>query len=871
MLSIYLGLFLLAAATFVFEISLTRIFSVAQFYHFAFMAVSLALLGFGASGSALTLWPRLAGGRWRRRLAWLAAAFGLSIPASYLLTNGLPFDSYSIAWDPRQAVYLLLHYLALAVPFTLSGLVVSIPLAAAPERANRVYGVNLAGSAVGCLLAVLLLPQLGGPGTVAAAGLLGWLAAAAFALARGRVGAGLAPAQGGDRKGSPLPPAQEGDHKGHPYTRTHHVGAGLAPAQNGDRKGSPLPPAQGGDHKGLSLLGYLAGTALLAWLTVAQPPFLDVHLSPYKGLSQALLYPGARVIFSDWNAFSRVDLLQSPGVRQLPGLSYTYAAAPPPQLGLAVDGDDLTAVPLITDPESDLTFSDYLPAAIAYRLRPGARALILEPKGGLDVWAALAGGASAVTAVEGNPLLVAAARYGTAPPAADVYGDPRVTVVTEAGRSVLRRSSERFDLVQLALTQPYRPVTSGAYSLAEDYAHTVEAFSEYLAHLEEDGLLVVTRWLQTPPSETVRTLALIVEALERAGVGDPAAGIIALRGVQTGTFLVQKSGFTAAEVDLVREFCADRRFDLVVGPGVRPEEINRYNVLPEPYYAQAFGELLASDDRRAFYAAYPFAVAPPTDDHPFFFHFFRWQQTPAILRTLGKTWQPFGGSGYFVLLALLALALLASAVLILGPLLLRRTKQGIEGAEGTEGAEGNLRGRVFLYFGLLGLAYLFVEIPLMQRFILFLGQPVYAMTAVLFALLLFSGLGSFCAPRLPHRLTLGALPAAIILYPLLLPSLFRLTLGLPLSYRFVIAVLTLAPLGFLMGLPFAKGIALLERQAPRLIPWAWAVNGCTSVLSSILAALGALSWGFSVVLGAGAVCYAAAALSVWRLHVKRNA
>lgn len=815
MLPIYLGLFLLAAATFVFEISLTRIFSLAQFYHFAFMAVSLALLGFGASGSLLTLWPRLADSHWRRRLAWLAAAFGLSIPASYLLTNALPFDSYSIAWDPRQALYLLLHYLALAVPFALSGLGVSIPLAAVPARAHRIYGANLAGSAAGCLLAVLLLPRLGGPGTIAAAGLLGWLAVAAFVW-RG-------------------------------------VGAGLKPAPT---------------------LGYLAGTMLLAWLTVARPPFLDVRLSPYKGLSQALLYPGARVIFSDWNAFSRVDLLQSPGVRQLPGLSYTYAAAPPPQLGLTVDGDDLTAVPLIADPQADLAFSDYLPAAIAYRLRPGARALILEPKGGLDVWMALAEGAAAVTAVESNPLLITAARYGmsrdrfqTCPYVADVYGDPRVRVVTEVGRSYLRRSVERFDVVQLALTQPYRPVTSGAYSLAEDYVHTVEAFSDYLTHLEEDGLLVVTRWLQTPPSETVRTLALIVEALEQIGVSDPAAGIIAFRGVQTGTFLAKKGGFTAAEMDAVREFCAARRFDLVVGPGVRPEETNRYNVLPQPYYAQVFGELLASEDRRAFYAAYLFAVAPPTDDHPFFFHFFRWQQTPAILRTLGKTWQPFGGSGYFVLLALLALAVLASALLILGPLLLK----GTAGTRRKSGELGRLRRQVFLYFGLLGLAYLFVEIPLMQRFILFLGQPVYAMTAVLFALLLFSGLGSFFAPRLPHRLTLAVLTVAIVLYPLLLPTLFRLTLGLPLFSRFVIAVLTLAPLGFLMGVPFPRGIGLLERQAPRLIPWAWAVNGCTSVLSSILAALGALSWGFSAVLGAGAACYAGAMLNIWRLHVKRDA
>jgi len=682
---IYLGGFLLAAATFAFEISLTRIFSLTQFYHFAFMAVSLALLGFGASGSALVLWPGLAGEAWSRHLIWLAIAFGPCLPACYLLTNLIPFDSYSVAWDPLQVVYLLLHYLALTVPFVLGGLVQSIPLAAAPDRANRVYGANLAGSAVGCLLAVLLLPFLGGPGTIAAAGLLGWLAAGAFAW----------------------------------KSRSVLLAAGR--------------------RRWLLTTAYVAGVALLGWVAVAQLPFLDARLSPYKGLSQALRYPGSRVIFSEWNGFSRVDLVDSPGVRHLPGLSYTFDGVPPPQLGMTVDGDDLTPVPLVTDREPDLSFSDYLPAAIGFRLRPQARALILEPKGGLEVWSALAGGSAAVTVVESNPLLVEAARLGTAPPAVDVYDDLRVTVVMEPVRSYLRRSDEKFDLLHLPLTQPYRPVTSGAYSLAEDYLHTVEAFGEYLAHLADDGILLVTRWLQTPPSESVRTLTLIAEALRRTG-SDPLSSVVGFRGVQTGTFLVKPIGFSAKEMERVRQFCAERRFDLVAGPGIGPADLNRYNVLPEPTYAQLFGDLLSSDDPDLFYRGYQFAVSPTTDDRPFFFHFFRWQQTPAVLQSLGKSWQPFGGSGVFVLAALLALALVASLVLIAGPLLVRpkgcqrdlrvpgknsarvlrdsamaaMTRHGeIPGQEDestsarTRWAEST-RWRSFVYFALLGLGYMLV-------------------------------------------------------------------------------------------------------------------------------------------------------------------
>jgi hypothetical protein len=282
-------------------------------------------------------------------------------------------------------------------------------------------------------------------------------------------------------------------------------------------------------------------------------------------------------------------------------------------------------------------------------------------------------------------------------------------------------------------------------------------------------------------------------------------------------------------------------------PGLTEAEANRYNVLEEPVYFRAFGELLA--DPEAVYAAQAYDVRPPSDDRPFFSHFFRWGQTRAVLQQLGKTWQPWGGSGYFVLIALLAVAVVTSGVLILLPLaLFERTGRGGKG----------LRVHTLAYFGLLGLGFLFVEIPLMQRFILFLGQPIYAFTAVVSALLLSSGLGSLAAPRLTVRWTLPLLVVAILLYPLGLPLLFQVFLGAPLAVRLLATGLCLAPLGFLMGIPFPDGLAWLRERAPGLIPWAWAVNGCTSVLASVLAAMVALSAGFSWVLIAAAVAYAGA-------------
>ncbi len=814
-----IGLFFISAATLLLEITLTRIFSVAQFYHFAFMIISLGMLGFGASGTWLALFPRWGRDRPRRTLAILALAYGVTSVGAYALTNVLPFDSFSIAWERQQVAILALHYVALAAPFFCSGATLGLLFAQHPQAVSQLYALNFGGSAVGCALALLVPTWLGGAGIVLLCGALGGVAALCFANAR-----------------------------------TMRVAAGA------------LIIAMG-----------IAGAT--------RPAPLTIELSPYKGLSHALRLPDARVVFRAWNSFSRVDVVASESIRSLAGMSYQSPASPPPQHGIYVDGGDPSPalqLPIATLDDTNteaLTFTSFMPTAIAYRLRPGGDALVLAPHGGLALWIALAQGAARVTAVEPNPLIIEAAGA--------IYEHPRVTTVIETPRSYARRADAQFDVVELALTSPYHPVRSGAYSLAEDYTYTVEAFRDDLAALRPDGLLVVTRWLQMPPSESLRAFALAVTAVEAEG-GDPAEQIVAFRGYQTLTLLVKRQPFTEAEVDAVRAFAARLAFDLVIAPGMDAAEANQYNVLERPLYHESFTALLRTEDRAAWYADYPFDVTPPTDQHPFFWHFFKWSQAPEMIATLGKQWQPFGGAGYFVLLLLLGLALAAATVLILLPVLLfrRETCCGRPPGRATTGTAGTpARARTYdrlsvaLYFGLLGLGFLCVEIPLMQRFILFLGHPAYAMTAVLFAVLLFSGIGSLLSSRAPLRPALGLLIALALGYPLLLPRLFAASLGLPLSGRMLVTVASIAPLGLLMGMPFPKGLGLLESRTSEClhpstlrstskewIPWAWGVNGATSVVASVLASLVALTWGFRWVLALGALCYAGAYLTVGMLH-----
>ncbi len=808
----YAGLFLLSAATLTFEVNLTRIFSVAQFYHFAFMIVSLALLGFGASGTFLTLrqrsgpalFPRLKERDPARALILLSWGFALTAIGSYALTLYVPFDSFRIAHDWRQGAVLALHYVALATPFFCSGTAVGLLLAVRPERANRTYAANLTGSAAGCLLAVAAPSLVGGEGTVLLAAALGILAALTFQC--------------------------------HATRSTQHA----------------------------SRITQAALALILIFAALRPPAFLEIKLSPYKSLSYALLYPDAELIFRRWNGFSRVDVVRSESIRSLPGCGFICPGQPPRQLGLTVDGDDLSPVSHVPAGSifTPLEFTDCLLTALPYRLRPAARALVLEPRGGFDVLVALAEGAQAVTAVEANPLIVEAVR-AQGEWAGSLYDDPRVAVVLEEGRAYTRRAQEQYDVVVLSLTAPQRPVTSGAYSLAEDYRYTVQAFTDYLARLDDGGLLVVTRWLQVPPSEAIRAFALAIEAVERAG-GDPRVSVVALRSYQQMLILVRRGAFTEGELEAVRAFAAPRAFDLVYLPGIRPDEVNHYNVLPEPDYYRACVGLLEAGNRGAWYRAYPFNVEPPDDDRPFFGHFFKWRQTPEVLAMAGHTWQPFGGAGYFVLLALLALAVVAAVLLILLPL-------AVHGRGGV--GRGGPLGATLGYFALLGLGYLCVEIPLLQRFILFLGHPAYAMATVLFALLLFSGLGSLFSRRVPLWVVLILLPVLLVAYALGLPALFEATLAASLGSRLVVTVVALAPPGLLMGMPFPKGLALLERRAPALIAWAWGVNGAVSVVASILAALLALSLGFSAVLAVGAACYMGALVTAGaiRLPPRRDA
>ena len=576
------------------------------------------------------------------------------------------------------------------------------------------------------------------------------------------------------------------------------------------------------------------------------PSPLAMNLSPYKGLEGALRFPEAQIVSSAWDRGTRLDLVASDGIRSLPGLSFTYSGQPPTQDGITLDGDDLSPIPQLAPDEAD--YASHLLVSLPWLLRPEANTLVLEPRGGLDVLVGLAGGAGSIVAVEPHGAIVDLARQAGSSPVAEAD----VEWVIAEPRTFVERTPDTFDVIDLALTAPYRPVTSGAYSLAEDYTVTVEAFAAYLERLEPDGVFAVMRWVQTPPSEETRLIATAAAALRADDVA-PASAVVALRNYSNVLVLVQPDGWSSADLVTVAEFAARERFDIVARPELRQEETNRFSIIPDEEYSTLAAALLGTAEPTDIYASSKFEVAPPTDDHPFFGHYFKWSQAGEVLDSLGRSWQPFGGAGYLVLVAFLVLAALSAVALIVAPLAIRRR-------DGALAAAPSLRWWALGYFGSLGLAFLLVEIPLIQLYILLIGDATSAFAVVLFAVLLASGVGSMLSPRLPWRAVAISLAVAAVCYPFLVRWLTGVLLPAPLPGRMVAGVVAIAPLGVLMGVMFPRGIAYLEVRAPQLVPWAWGINGTASVISAVLAALLALALGFMTVLLIGAVGYGLAAL-----------
>jgi len=812
----FLPIAVVSAAILAYEVLLMRLFSIIQWHHFAYMIISIALLGFGASGTFLALVQERLVRRFAAAFATMAALFGITVVASFALAERLPFNPLAIVWEPRQFLYLCASYALLILPFFFGGACIGLAFAHRQGEIGRIYAYDLIGAGVGALGIVALLFVLFPSTALRAVAALGLLAAALAAL-----------------------------------------------------------QLQGwrGRSSALTLIAAALGTAL--WLPHA---WTELQISQYKGLSKALDVPDAEIVERRTSPLGLLSVVESPTIpfRHAPGLSLNATTEPPPQLGVFTDGDSLSVITKFDGDLAPLAYLDQTTSALPYHLLDRPKTLILGAGGGADVLQALYLDARRVDAVEVDPNFIDLVADEFADFAGHLYERPDVDVRLAEARSFVASTDESYDLIQLPLLDSFGAAASGTHSLHESYIYTTQAFADYLEVLRPGGMLAITRWLKLPPRDALKLFATAITALERAGVADPGSRLALIRSWRTTTLLVKNGALTPEEIAAVRTFATERSFDLAFHPAITADEANRYNILDRPYLFEGTNAL-AGPTRADYLERYKFAIAPATDDRPYFFDFFKWRALPELMALRAQGTAAMLDWGYLVLIGTLAQAAVMSFVLILLPLWLRRRRFGGDAP----------RGRIAFYFLALGLAFLFIEIAFIQRFILFLGHPLYAVAVVLAGFLVFAGLGSAVAQSLaefargssaghgrlerlqalatrvgPLELAVGMIALIAIVYLFALPPVFAALIALPDLVKVAISLALIAPLAFFMGMPFPLGLAHVAGRSADLVPWAWGINGCASVLSAILAAILSIHFGFGAVVALAVLLYLAAAAAL---------
>lgn len=788
---------LISAAVLAYEVLLMRLFSIVQWHHFAYMIISIALLGFGASGTFIAYARRWLVERYPAAFAASAALFGITAVASFAIAERLPFNALEIVWDPRQLGWLAVTYALLILPFFFGAICVGLAFCHHPRQIGRVYAFDLGGAGIGALGIVGLLFLVFPSTALLFVAALGFAAAAFAAIGMVR----------------------------HRWIAVG--GLGLAAA-------------------------FVAASLPASW--VAPEP----HMSQYKGLRIALDVPNARVVEERSSPLGLLTVVESPTVpfRYVPGLSLANTQEPPEQLAVFSDGDSIAAITAYGGDPAKVAYLDRTTEALPYRILERPRVLILGAGGGEQVLLALRAGADTVDAVEVNPQMIDLARNRFANFAGGIFSRPNVHLHLAEARAFAAASGEqRYDLVQMPLLDSFSAAAAGVQSLHENYTYTVEAMRDYLAMLGQDGVIAITRWLRVPPRDSLKLFATALAALEADGVADPGRHLALIRSWNTATLLVARSSFKAEDIAAIRGFAAENFFDISWVPGISAGDVNHFNQLDQEYLYEGAVALLGPE-RADFIKRYKFAIAPATDKRPYFFDFFRWRALPELLALRTQGGAAMLDWSYLILVTTLLQATTLSAILILLPLWIGRHAPG-----------QTLPGLRFgLYFFVLGLAFLFIEISFIQRFVLFLGHPLYAVAVVLAGFLAFAGLGSAVAVRWAAAvgrgsavrgiaLAVGVIAVLATTYVLALPSVFERLLALPDAARIAIALLLIAPLAVFMGMPFPLGLAHVGAQSETFIPWAWGINGCASVLSAILATLLAMHVGFSGVVMIAVILY----------------
>jgi len=811
-LGVHLGIFLVALTTLHHEIILTRIFSVTLWYHYAFLALSLAMFGMTAGAIRVHL-----KGDMRPpsplELGQDCLLFAGAIFASLLTQLSTPMivhESLVGLWS------ILIQVLVIAVPFYFSGIVITRILTGFADRAGRLYAADLTGAACGCFTVIFALDYTDGPSSALIGSLLAVAAAGAFLL----------DSTPGDKESA----ADE----------------------------RPVSTAWTRQLVGSACIMLVAILAINTIMTQKNRPLIP--LVWVKGqLARDHLY-------ERWNSFSRIRVWGDPDLASAPfgwGFSTDFSY-PSGVRWLHLDIDSTAATPL-THFDGNVSELEYLEndvTNVAHFLRRGPEVLVVGVGGGRDILSALSFGSANVTGVEMNEAILECltGKYGEFTGHLDRLEN--VKLINEDARSYVTRQTDTFDMVQVSMVDTWAATAAGAFVLTENALYTTEGWQAFIRSLTPGGLLSFSRWYDRKnPGEIYRLVSLASQSLRNAGVENPSAHLMIARVLDedddplapggVGTLILSRQPFDDAEIDRFEIACKQMGFDLILSPRTTSGQGTSYDPIIQ--------QLVSGADLDDLYESYPLVLEPPTDDRPFFFNMLKlsslFESDPVSEAQTAANYE-----AVHLLCTLALIVFLMAGVCIVVPLAMTRDRVP-------------LRSTIpdLVYFLGIGFGFMLIEVAQMQRFVVFLGHPTRSLSVVLSTLLLGTGVGSlFTAWRSgrkePRYVFLGLLLLNLALFGVATPLITARYCGYSLTVRIGIVILIMITMGFTMGMAFPVGFARSLRRHAGITPLLWGVNGAGSIAGSVLSVLLALTVGISVAYWVGVACYAMATLACYLMN-----
>jgi SAM-dependent methyltransferase len=813
-----IALFFVSVAGISYELYVMRIFSIGGWSNFGSLVISSALLGIGLSGIILTFLENWVNERAGMILSVCAISLPLLMSLAVIAAQMVPFNPVFLASDSRQLWFIGAYYIIYGLPFFAIATFTGVAFMALRNRIQKVYFWNMIGSGVGGFFIIIFMfflpPQ--------------YLILPILVLA---------------------------------------IAAALFTAVTRDGEGGAYR------FSGLQLLALvITGIGSICFVFL----WGNIRISDYKAISYVRKYPDSKLVHHSYGPGGEYHVYASQYFHFAPGLSDNAALRIPsmpaqPYWGLFVDGEGPIGV-MGRLRENEQVYMDYLPMAAPYTMIANPDVLLINLSGGINAQIARYKGARKIDIVEPSQEMIRLLRNdpNISRFTGNLLDSGGINLIQGEGRSYCADHENAYDLIEISLVDSIGLSDSGGYAIHEDFKYTVEAITEYLKSLKSEGVLSITVWDRlNPPRNVLRLLNTVITAMKESGMEAPDQSLYSFGlFMSTSTILVKNGAFTEGELYDLNNFVRTRSFELLYAPGAELPQRD-INILMGAYLHHFEGRqedaVVESFTNADMYRAaireffdgkgeelekqYVFDIRPIRDSRPYYSGFLKLRNLPIYLdqmEDISEEW------GYLLLLGMLVQACIFGLIVIIIPVVGRR-KSLFKNRKGTVG--------VIFYYAGLGLGYMLIEIYLIQRLGVFLSNPTYSASIVITVMLIFSALGNLVSGLLKRfRIIVVAVACALIAGGLCF-YIFGLdgflthfhASGLP--ARIFASMLIIAPVAFFLGMPYPNGLDSLQEHKPHLLPWAWGMNGGLSVAGSALARILAVSSGFPVLLGVGALVY----------------